>query len=155
MSGSGHGRGRPRDLDPSPLALVRRAQRAITGPQSPPPLADGDPDGEVGADAPEIAADAPMEEAVRMRAVYDARKSRLQSLAESVRLNHERGKLWTSAQVRERDAIWNASVEDRLDLVERLLDQIDGITPDQRKAFLAAARSWRTETKRILASVRA
>jgi hypothetical protein len=96
-----------------------------------------------------------MEEAVRLRAVYDARKSRLASLTEGLRLEQESGKLWTSTQVRARDERWNGAVEDRLDLVERLLDQIDGITPDQRKAYLTASRAWRLETKRILASVHA
>jgi hypothetical protein len=65
------------------------------------------------------------------------------------------GKLRTMEWIRERDEKWNRAVEDRLDLVERILDTIDGITPDQRKAYLTAARAWRLETKRILASVHA
>lgn len=142
---------RPRNLNPSPVALRRRAERSR---QTPAPLvatsAAAPHD-----DAPEISSDAPTEEAVRMRAVYDARKSRLSSLAEGLRLDQERRRLWTSDQVRARDEKWNAAVEDRLDLAERLLDQVDGVTPDQRKAFLAAARAWRLETKRVLASVHA
>lgn len=143
---------RPRDLNPSPIALRRRAERHSLPPSpTAAPPASHDPND----DAPEISSDSPTEEAVRLRAVYDARKSRLSSLAEGLRLELERGKLWTSAQVRARDEKWNGSLEDRLDLVERLLDQIDGITPDQRKAFLTASRAWRLETKRILASVHA
>lgn len=144
---------RPRDLNPSPIALKRRAERAVASLPSPPAMDDGEP--MTNDDAPDIPGDAPTEEAVRMRAIYDARKSRLASLAEGIRLDQERGRLWTSAQVRARDERWNAAVEDRLDLVERLLDQIDGVTPDQRKAFLAAAREWRLETKRTMAAVHA
>jgi hypothetical protein len=140
---------RPRHLNPSPIALRRRAERS-SAPAAPVPSTVTPHD-----DAPEIDSNSPTEEAVRLRAVYDARKSRLSSLAEGLRLEMERGKLWTSAQVRARDEKWNGSLEDRLDLVERLLDQIDGITPDQRKSFLTASRAWRLETKRILASVHA
>ena len=147
---------RPRSLTPSPIAIKRRAERA-NGPVAPPSVAPPAPSDAHAPhdDAPEIDSASPTEEAVRLRAVYDARKSRLSSLAEGLRLEMERGKLWTSAQVRARDEKWNGSLEDRLDLVERLLDQVDGITPDQRKAFLAASRTWRLETKRILASVHA
>ena len=144
---------RPRSLNPSAVALKRRAERASS--PTPPPIAPLACSDHPHDDAPEIDSASPTEEAVRLRAVYDARKSRLSSLAEGLRLELERGKLWTSAQVRARDEKWNGSLEDRLDLVERLLDQIDGITPDQRKAFLTASRAWRLETKRILASVHA
>lgn len=92
---------------------------------------------------------------MRLRAVYDARKSRLSSMAEGLRLEQERGKLWTSAQVRARDEKWNAATDDRLDMVERLLDGIDAVTPEQRRAFLDAARAWRLETKRTLAAIHA
>lgn len=143
---------RPRTLNPSPIALKRRAERSRANPVTANP---SESNGEPHDDAPEISSAAPTEEAVRLRAVYDARKSRLSSLAEGLRLEQERGKLWTSAQVRARDEAWNAAVEDRLDLAERLLDHIDGVTPDQRKAFLTAARAWRLDTKRVLAAVHA
>lgn len=147
---------RPRHLVPSPAAQLMRARRATpsAAPPPPPPVDDIEDHAAPG-ENPEVPASADMAEAVRLRAVYDARKSRLASLAEGLRLDQERGKLWTSAQVRARDEKWNGAVEDRLDLVERLLDTIDGITPDQRKAYLTTARAWRLETKRILASVHA
>lgn len=148
---------RPRHINPTAVALKRRAERETaktkTAP-TPPPAERIDPAAEMN-DAPDIPSTATTADAVRLRAIYDARKSRLSSLAESLRLAQDSGKLWTSAQVRARDEAWNGAVEDRLDLVERLLDTVDGITTDQRKAFLVVARSWRLDTKRILASVHA
>ena len=148
---------RPRNLNPSPVALKRRAERAKSSGKRPAKTKAPAPQPERPEhdDAPEISSAAPTEEAVRLRAIYDARKSRLSSLAEGLRLEQERGKLWTSAQVRARDDAWNGAAEDRLDLVERLLDTVDGVTTEQRKTFLAAARAWRLETKRLLASLHA
>lgn len=89
------------------------------------------------------------------RREIEAKRAEVELATALDKANEARGKLWTSEQVRVRDEKWNAAVDDRLDLVERLLDTIDGITPDQRKAFLTASRAWRLETKRILASVHA
>lgn len=125
------------------------AELPTTPPLIQPPL---QPDAE---DAPQIPSTATAADAIRLRAVYDARKARLASLAEALRLDQERHNLWTTTQVRERDRRWNEVVAGRLDQVERLADGIDGVTPDQRKAFLAAARAWCVETKRALASAHA
>lgn len=67
-------------------------------------------------------------------------------------LKLSRGSLWTSAQVSARDERWNHAVADRIDLVERLMDLVE-VGPDQRRAFLDAAREWRLETRRVLAKV--
>jgi hypothetical protein len=60
---------------------------------------------------------------------------------------------WTSDQVEARDALWNEAVANRLDLVERLLDEVPGVSPEQRRAFLDRARDWRIQTKRTLEGV--
>ncbi len=60
---------------------------------------------------------------------------------------------WTSDQVEARDALWNEAVANRLDLVERLLDEVPGASPEQRRAFLDRARDWRIQTKRTLEGV--
>ena len=57
---------------------------------------------------------------------------------------------WTSDQVKAREAAITSVITTRNDLVERLLDGIDGISPDQRRAFLDRARAWRMESIRAI-----
>lgn len=127
--------------------MIKRAKRTLSEemPNADPPMIDTD-------DSPDIPSTADAPEAVRMRAVYDARKSRLASLAEGVRLDLDRRSLWTTQQVRDRYLAWNRTMDDRMSLVERLLDGVDGVNPEQRKTFLMAARAWCMQTKRELSS---
>jgi hypothetical protein len=64
-------------------------------------------------------------------------------------------RLFTSDQVRARDERWNSIAHDRLDLVERLLDDLPDVPQDLRKSFLATARSWRVQTMQMLSGANA
>lgn len=90
-----------------------------------------------------------------LRRQVEVRRAEVELATATDKANEASGKLRSLEWIRARDEAWNAATDDRLNLVERLLDQVDGITPDQRKAFLTVARAWRLETKRILASVHA
>ncbi len=64
-----------------------------------------------------------------------------------------RGKLFTLEQVQERDDKWNRAASEEAEKVNRLLDGIESINPEQRKLFLEHSREWRKRMSDALAMV--
>lgn len=92
--------GRPRSVHPSAAALQKRAERAIIDFPEAAGLDDEDSASDSDAlDSPPISSATKMEEAVRIRAVYDARKSRVAAEYAQLRLDTDRGRLLTKDQV--------------------------------------------------------
>lgn len=137
---------RPRSLRPSPVAIKRRAERAVsaTRPLAAPAqeaAADADQLDLIDGDepAPLIPAGATTEEAVRLHAIYNARKMRLASLAEGLRLEIERGNLvqrteLTRAVTMIRDSGWREAQQ----ITALTLARLSGLPTDARAQVRAA-----------------
>lgn len=151
---------RPRHLTPSPTAIKRRAERALSQTRKlagaeHSQLADIDDD----EPAPLVPAGATTEESVRLRSVYDARKARLASLAEGLRLEIERGRLVPKTELDRsvlmvRDAGWSESQQ----IAGLILARLSGLPGEVRAAVKAAAdaevAAWAERWKRsVLAAL--
>ncbi len=122
---------RPRHLTPSPAAIKMRARRGDSADSDPAgyvSLADDLPDAP--GDAPAIPSSTNMAEAVRLRAVYDARKARLSSEMEQLRLDIERRRMLTRDQVINRDARRDDLVMSRL---PELIDAAVSLHPPEQQ----------------------
>ena len=108
---------RPRSLHPSPAALAMRARRSLAGSSGPPTVELVEAALASAPDCPVIPGAATTEEAVRLKAVYDARRSRLASEVEALRLELDRGRTITRERHRESVTI----------IVEAILSHINAV----------------------------
>ena len=72
---------------------------------------------------------------------------------EEIALARTRGELFTAEDVAERDARWNNAVAAALEDGRRLADGLPGVSPDLRKAYMAAYQEWASKLRATLAKV--
>ncbi len=97
-----------------------------------------------------IAKGYPAPEALRREQI---REQELKNAKLEIEIEKTKSNIYTADDVREHDAVWNTAVANEAEKVQRLIDGIDGVAPEQRKVFLDRFRDWRKSMSLALSKV--
>ena len=143
--------GRPRGLHATASAIAQRPEIRLAKEEP------GDfkiVEGQIVDDAPPIHSESSLEEAIRMKAIYDARKSRAAAETEALRLMIDRSKLMTRESVLARESKRNAIM---LDALPKLVDASVKLFPladqvEARRNLMVILADFRRKMAEALAS---
>jgi hypothetical protein len=92
----------------------------------------------------------PALEAIRREQI---REQELKNELLRIEVEQTKKEMFSKEDVEERDDLLNQAIVVEAEKVQRLIDGIDGVTPDIRKVFAERFKSWRTEMAKALGKV--